>query len=316
MGEEKLDATNQDMKCPACGKKNVMTLDESCPQEVGGKLIEYAFYRCPACDSSQVLPIIPAPPDFYNYDEGDFDFGRPEDRWEFGEFAQDMERRFPEGGAVLEIGSGEGAMLQRLDPNRFRRVGVDINKRAIEVARQKGIDCFCCDLKEFVETIEYQEKEFDAIAFFHVLEHLVDPSKFIADVSAQLKTGGMIAFSVPNEDRIMLSVGREIWDYPPNHLHRYSQKGLEALLERSGFKVLKIEDHPRNMSFFRFWSFYAYFLQRKFGIHWTYDSAIHRAIRMAGKIPFFALGFPPAVVLWCKNHRRGGLARYVLAKPN
>ncbi len=78
-------------------------------------------------------------------------------------------------GKTLDVGCGIGRNLGNLSGNS---VGVDHNKHAIKIAREKGYKAFTVD--EFKKSKDYKRNSFESMLLAHVLEHLtIDESKAI-----------------------------------------------------------------------------------------------------------------------------------------
>lgn len=223
------------MECPACGYslKDGFRFIERHSVEFKTEFIDYNIYQCPECHSEFAEPMKSAPPDWYSY-RGEY-YGW---RWEFGEFLKDLRSLLPISGKVLEIGCGEGIVLQRLK-DLHDAFGIDFNRDAIDKVKTRGLKAYPMTIEEFSH--QFPEIKFDAIAFFHVLEHMENPSAFLGNVSKVLNPNGLVFLSVPNPNRISLALQRERWDYPPHHLCRFSVDGLQKLLEEAGFSILKIK---------------------------------------------------------------------------
>jgi len=69
-------------------------------------------------------------------------------------------------GLTLDIGCGIGRNLK----NICRVVGVDINNRAVQIAKENGLDAYT--LQDFQESKWAREGLFDSLLFSHVLEHM------------------------------------------------------------------------------------------------------------------------------------------------
>ena len=82
---------------------------------------------------------------------------------------------------VLEIGCSTGLLLSLFVRKSCEVAGVELSKKATEVARSRGIEVILGDfLKVKID------KKFDLIIFNHTLEHVEDPVKFINQASAAL----------------------------------------------------------------------------------------------------------------------------------
>jgi SAM-dependent methyltransferase len=209
-------------------------IDVSCPcsATLQRDVFEYSILKCWRCHSEFVEPRKAAPPEWYS--GGNEFYGW---RWEFDRFLEDVRDLKGKTMKVLEVGCGEGVMLEKLR-NHCDCWGVDFNAEALRAAKLKGLSVF-----ETLDVVKKASPEirFDAIVFFHLIEHLEQPLDFLQEVSDVLSPGGHIFCSIPNPDRHALKYQREDWDYPPHHLTRFTKTGVFRLLERAMFKVINLK---------------------------------------------------------------------------
>lgn len=76
-------------------------------------------------------------------------------------------------GKVLEIGCGA-----LVPPTPLNYIGVDITLTPLLKNRSKGYTCIRCD----GERLPFRDNSFDTVACHDVLEHVVDPNKFVDEV--------------------------------------------------------------------------------------------------------------------------------------
>jgi len=228
------------MECPVCGYSLTERFNLTARHSAKYKeeTLIYSIYQCPECYSEFADPMKSASPDWYS-STGEY-YGW---RWEFGVFLKDIFKYLPTG-RFLEVGCGEGIVLEKL--KNYEKTGIDFNKNAVEKANAKGLKVYPMSFEDFCH--KFSESKFDAIAFFHVLEHIESPLSFLNLIKTILNKNGLIFLSVPNPNRISLILSpREDWDYPPHHLVRFSIYGLQRLLGRAGFKILKINEQPKDL---------------------------------------------------------------------
>lgn len=143
-------------------------------------------------------------------------------------------------GRLLDIGCGDGHFLQEAQRRGCQVTGVDLDSKALLVARRRGIErLLSMTLEAFVASDE--PKEFDWITFFEVLEHQPEPVQFITNVKRLMRVGGRIAGSVPNCERFRLSAYENL-DRPPYHFTRWTREGLIGFLTRVGFRDILVYD--------------------------------------------------------------------------
>ncbi len=148
---------------------------------------------------------------------------------------------------ILEIGSGTGEVLYLAQKYRYNIVGVEPSPEARKYASSKyqvTVYESLPILKEIAPGLR-----FDAICFWHVLEHIPDPRLFLNTIKELLVTDGLIFLSVPN----LHTFTNEICgSYSPlfceqDHLHHFSRANLENLVSEN-FDIITIfsrEEHDR-----------------------------------------------------------------------
>jgi SAM-dependent methyltransferase len=98
-------------------------------------------------------------------------------------------------GALLDVGCGEGILLDRLAVDDFAKyVGIDIAQTAVELARKKHGDqsaFFQADAEHFLPA-----ESFDAIIFNEVLYYFADPLAVARQYSSRLRPGGVLISSL------------------------------------------------------------------------------------------------------------------------
>lgn len=104
----------------------------------------------------------------------------------------------PSGGAILDIGCGNGNISIALGLQGYRVTGIDISEKTILKARSlnrlPNVEFMVSSAEELGKT---QEK-FDAIICSEVLEHLKDPEVILSHVGRLLHSHGLLIVTVPN----------------------------------------------------------------------------------------------------------------------
>ena len=81
-------------------------------------------------------------------------------------------------GAVLDVGCSTGAFLFQLKaryPGDYTVTGTDVAGAALDHAASRGIDVIRGSFPEH----DFGDRKFDAVTFWAVLEHLVEPGRFL-----------------------------------------------------------------------------------------------------------------------------------------
>jgi len=143
----------------------------------------------------------------------------------------------PDTGKMLDIGCGNGAMLQSfsdLYPN-WELAGHELHDIYQEtVLRIPRV------LNFYTGTLEEIEERFDVITLMHVMEHITTPYEFLEAAKNLLTENGMLLIQVP--------------DYASNpfdlivvdHASHFTQATLDYMAQRAGFEIVQQASHLLN----------------------------------------------------------------------
>lgn len=143
-------------------------------------------------------------------------------------------------GTLLDVGGGDGLFAGRAQAMGFDVSMIDFDERSVETARKKGVHkAFAYSLEDFAAFCNAQNRRFDVISFFEVLEHQEDLASFITNIKKLLKPGGWIVGSTPNRDRMFAHRQQKMdgQDTPPNHFFWWSKKSLLHFFNLNDFDM-------------------------------------------------------------------------------
>lgn len=235
-----------EVACSTCGSRDTDEVGRSRDYEFATCDNEFVFVRCRQCGltylrnrpTPQTLGII-YPPSYYRYAAF---LGPVTTRLRAivqGGRVRMVRGLVPAGSTVMEVGCGEGQLLQALaadgDPT-WRVVGVDISEEACEALRRTGLEMHCAQF----EQLDWPEGTVDLVIMNQVIEHLADPRACVAKATALLRAGGRLLIETPSVgswDRDW--VARDRWGgwHCPRHWSLYTRESLSALLEQQGLRV-------------------------------------------------------------------------------
>ncbi len=138
-------------------------------------------------------------------------------------------------GRILDIGSGEGALLQRLSDQNFGEelYSLEISKSAVATILQRDFtrvrECRLFD----GYTIPYESRQFDLAILSHVLEHAEYPRKLLYEAA---RVADYVFVEVPLEDTMMLKPDF-VFD-SVGHINFYSRKTIRRLVQTCDLRVL------------------------------------------------------------------------------
>ena len=235
--------------CPLCGAGPDQaepflsdTLDESrisASSFASRKVPEYmshAMVRCRSCD----LAYVDHPPSVESlhasYHAADYDSAEEaEDAADaYARAFAPVLGRLNGRGVALEIGTGTGAFLERLEGFGFKQlIGIEPSSAAIAAApphRQPWIR------EGIFQEADFQPESIDLICCFMTLEHVQDPGALVAAAFRLLKPGGVFV-GVTHDRRAWLNrlLGRRSPIVDIEHMQLFSAESAKYLLRHHGY---------------------------------------------------------------------------------
>lgn len=128
---------------------------------------------------------------------------------------------------ILEIGCGQGFLIEKFPcKNRY---GIEPSEQASFHAKKVA------DVRNIgYEKIDENEK-YDFVYSYCVIEHVEDPSSFLNKQYNILNKRGKMCIALPIQDRFNYDL------FFADHIHHFSHKNFEKLLNKNGFSILNYE---------------------------------------------------------------------------
>jgi len=142
--------------------------------------------------------------------------------------ASRLHRVLPEG-PVLDVGAGDGTLVEA-----FRRHG----REAV------GVDPYASGASPHVRAVEFEEMTggWSAVIFWHSLEHLRRPVRALRHAADLVVPGGVLVVAVPNAASLQARLFGDRWlalDLP-RHLVHIAPAALLSQIEALGFRVERV----------------------------------------------------------------------------
>ena len=150
--------------------------------------------------------------------------------WSNRYYALLARRHGPSHGRVLEVGCGMGHLLTWL-VDSYQVYGADINPWALTESR-RNVPLGSFLLLSAEELGAFQDASFQIVVSKHVVEHLPNPERSIAEMSRVLAPGGLLLLATPNLSSPMRDVKKERWIgyQDPTHINmRLPEQWLDLL---------------------------------------------------------------------------------------
>lgn len=148
-----------------------------------------------------------------------------------------------QGRMLLDVGCGDGLALGVLASVGWDVQGQDLDLKAVQVARNRGLTIHHGALASF----GFSTGSFDAVTMSHVVEHVHEPEALFREILRILKPGGTFTSVTPNvRSEIHETFGRSWIDLdPPRHLVLFSANAIRELAQRAGFVSAEVTSSLR-----------------------------------------------------------------------
>jgi len=107
---------------------------------------------------------------------------------------QFIEKHVPRGARVLDLGCGDGALLEELGQKRdVEGIGIEIDEQSVQQCISRGIPVYHGDMLESCSM--FDDKSFDFVILSQTLQQSLDPVRVIEEM---LRIGHKCIISFPN----------------------------------------------------------------------------------------------------------------------
>ncbi len=127
-------------------------------------------------------------------------------------------------GSLIDLGCGNRPYEKILQPYITKYTGVDFTQNKFNTV----------DIVSDAANVPVPDQSFDTCISTQVLEHVKDPAALISEANRVLKPGGKVILSFP----LYWPVHGAPWDF-----HRLTRYGIIELLEKTGFKMIRIVEN-------------------------------------------------------------------------
>lgn len=182
-------------------------------------------------------------------------------------------------GRILDVGCGRAWVAQKLCPLNFEVVSMDISLENTTGALERYPYPNHAAVVADVFSLPFNEGVFDYVIASEIIEHVVDPVKFVANLIKVLKPGGKLIITSPYKEKLSYSLCIHCNKPTPlhAHIHSFDENILTSLYKGDDLKSCtyhtfanKLPIHLKMHSALRFFNFRCWK---------TFDGLLNRIIK-------------------------------------
>jgi SAM-dependent methyltransferase len=231
--------------CPMCGgagrfllrsgDRNRLTTSES-----------FTYMQCSAC-ATVFIETVPTDvaryyrDSYYQFDEeGEPTWRGDPARIAAAEFRLALLERHGVHGHLIELGAGTGPFTLSAGEAGFEVSAVEMSEACCEyLGRQRGVTAICSD--DPLASLARLESA-QAVAMWHVLEHLPDPVAVLRAAAEKVVAGGVLALAVPNPASLQFRALKARWMHldAPRHLRLAPPQTVVGICEGFGLRLVEM----------------------------------------------------------------------------
>ena len=156
-------------------------------------------------------------------------------------------------GSLLDVGCGEGFVLNHFSKLDWKVAGIDFSKTGVE---QMNPNCLQHveqgDVFELLESKIRKSQKYDLVWLGNVLEHVLEPIELLQSLRQLVSNNGILAITVPNDgndyhESLLESglISERWWIAIPDHISYFTADSLKRTATATGWECLALHgDFP------------------------------------------------------------------------
>lgn len=167
-------------------------------------------------------------------------FAKYSQYWWSNRFYAMLARRHGKRGArLLEIGSGLGHLIAQLE-DTFETYGMDLNDWAVK--ESKAVVQESALQVASAQELPFRQGAFNVVIIKHIVEHLPNPQKAIAEIGRVTESGGILILATPNLDSLLKPWKGDRWIgyQDPTHISLKPPADWLTFIREAGFTFVKV----------------------------------------------------------------------------
>ncbi len=146
------------------------------------------------------------------------------------------------GRKLLDVGCYTGIFLDIAARVGWEAWGVDPSRWAVAQARERGLNV----IEGTLAALKGDDGSFDVVTMWDVIEHVADPLDELFCAWRLLRPGGLLVAHTMDIDSLFARIMGSRWPWLMEmHIYFFSRETLRAMLEKAGFRVLRVVPQGR-----------------------------------------------------------------------
>jgi len=143
----------------------------------------------------------------------------------------------PQRGLWVDLGCATGEVLMAAKQHGWEVLGIESDPAESEFARRKGLNV----IQEYIgsEGASEQIAQASVVSCLNLIEHIDQPVVWLQRIVSRMRPGAHIVIEVPRHPSLSALANQLFPElasrhiYPPDHLHIFTERSAELLLEKS-----------------------------------------------------------------------------------
>jgi len=168
----------------------------------------------------------------------------------FSGILSNLEKYLPKKGKIFDVGAATGILLDLAKNRGWIPSGMEASHWCVRIAKEK----YNIHLREGdFFAAEIRRNFYTAVTMVDFIEHIPHPFEALSKAFKILLPGGMLCLVTPDIESVAARVaGNKWWHFRPAHLAYFSRGSISFLLQRAGFRIVKVKKYA--------WTFSAHYL--------------------------------------------------------
>ena len=145
--------------------------------------------------------------------------------------------------SILDVGCGNGWVAKTLLPKGKLVLSLDISR----VNPSKAVELYPSEKHLGIVADSFQlpfdDYSFDCVIASEIIEHVIDPAKFVKELFRIVKKGGSLVVTTPYKEKLVYYLCIHCNKKTPAnaHIHSFNEKKLESLYTESDLESIKFK---------------------------------------------------------------------------